>query len=352
MEPAITTIDDLNTYLRAALQLEHATIPPYLTALYSLHPESNSDARHILRVVVVEEMLHLTLVANLMNAVGGKPDLTQAGFVPDYPVCLPDGERDFQVSLQPFCGGAVRTFLNIERPRQAPSHEARLVRRTRPARQLLAVRPADPAMQYYSIGEFYAEITHGVQYLHAKYADEGKALFIGDLARQVTSEYFYSGGGEAIPITDLSSAMAALSLIAEQGEGLGGGIFDGAGELAHYYRFEQLQRGQYYAKGDKPGQPSGPPLEIDWDAVYPVATDAKLANYPEGSQLHAAAREFNESYAGFLEFVTRAFNGRPELLLEAVWRMFRLRDDMNRLIRNPIPGVLGVHAGPTFELAR
>ncbi len=33
-------------YLHAAMQLEHATIPPYLTALYSIHPGTNSDAVH------------------------------------------------------------------------------------------------------------------------------------------------------------------------------------------------------------------------------------------------------------------------------------------------------------------
>ena len=58
----ITDVDDLRDYLRVALQLEHATIPPYLTALYSIHPVTNADASRILRVVAVEEMLHLTLV--------------------------------------------------------------------------------------------------------------------------------------------------------------------------------------------------------------------------------------------------------------------------------------------------
>ena len=71
----IETVERLHEYLYAALQLEHATIPPYLTALYSLHPGTNSDAAHVIRVVAVEEMLHLTLAANLLNAVGGTVDL-------------------------------------------------------------------------------------------------------------------------------------------------------------------------------------------------------------------------------------------------------------------------------------
>ncbi len=353
-QPRITTIEELSDYLYAALQLEHATIPPYLTALYSLHPGSNPDALHVIRVVAVEEMLHLTLVANVMNAIGIKPDLTQDGFVPRYPAHLPDGEQDFQVSLQPFSKAAVAAFLKIERPAQAPSEHARLVRRSprlAAHAHLLAVSPRDPGMQYYSIGEFYAEIIRGVQYLHAQYAAHGKELFTGDPRRQVTPEYYYSGGGEVIPVTGLDSALAALRLIAEQGEGLGGGIYDDEGELAHYYRFQQLEIGRYYQKGDQPGHPTGPPLATDWDAVYPVLKDARLANYPEGSELRAAAAGFNQVYADFLEFLTQAYNGQPELLIEAVWWMFRVRDAMLRLMRNPVPGGYGVHAGPTFEPA-
>jgi hypothetical protein len=348
-QPDITTIDDLKDYLYAALQLEHATIPPYLTALYSLHPGSNSDAVHILRVVAVEEMLHLSLVANVLNAVGGTPDLTKPGFVPRYPAFLPDGERDFQVSLEPFSKDAIGTFLKIERPAKAPSEQVRLVPRSRSHAQLLAASPSRPGVQYYSIGEFYAAIADGLKYLYDEYGDR---LFSGDRRHQVTPEYFYSGGGELIPVTGLDSALDALDLIAAQGEGLGGGIYDSEGELAHFYRFQQLDIGRYYQQGDLPGCPTGPLLDIDWDAVYPVQKDARLEYYPEGSELYAAAAEFNESYADFLSFLTRAYTGHPDFLLEAVWRMFRLRDGMTRLIHNPIPGRHGMHAAPTFELAQ
>ena len=34
----ISTVEDLHSYLHIAMQLEHATIPPYLTALYSIVP--------------------------------------------------------------------------------------------------------------------------------------------------------------------------------------------------------------------------------------------------------------------------------------------------------------------------
>jgi hypothetical protein len=348
----ITTVDALHRYLHAALQLEHATIPPYLTALYSIHPGTNLDAFHVIRVVAVEEMLHLTLAANVLNAVGGNPDLTGPDFIPTYPAFLPDGEDDFQVDRQRFSREAVENFLKIERPDGAPDEESRVTRREAAAAPSLLAAPEDDALRFFSIGDFYEEIRRGLEHLHEDRAKAGDELFAGDPARQVTPEYYYSGGGEIVPVTDLESALEALRLIGEQGEGLGGAIYDNEGELAHYYRFKQLLLGRYYQQGDGPDDPTGPPLDVDWDAVYPVKTNASLDDYPEGSEVYAAAAEFNQQYANFLSDLTDAFTGQPELLIEAVPEMFRLRDGMTSLIRNPIPGADGLTAAPTFEVAR
>jgi hypothetical protein len=285
----------------------------------------------------------------VMNALGLRVDLTAADFVPRYPAHLPSGEIDFLVSVQPFSRAAVTTFLNIERPAKAPSESSRLL--PRPdlgAGTVLAASPLDPSRRFYSIGEFYEEIDRGLRHLDHLYRAEGRELFTGDPARQVTAEYFYSGGGEIVAVHDLATALQALTLIAEQGEGLGGGIYDGEGELSHYYRFQQLQMGHYYQKGDVPGRPSGPPLDVDFSAVYPVAVDAALTDYPAGSPAREAAEQFNDTYADFLAHLTAAYDGAPQKLLEAVPWMFRLRDDIERLIRNPFPGRPGVHASPVF----
>jgi hypothetical protein len=340
----ITTIEDLHAYLHVAMQLEHATIPPYLLALYSIHPGTNPDAVHVLRTVVVEEMLHLTLAANILNAVGGAPCLTAKDFVPKYPTALPDGETDFKVHLRPFSKQALRTFLKIERPSKAPDQAAP------PA----AGEPADPlrlhhlSLHFYSIGEFYAEIERGIEAL-VQTLGEGN-VFTGDPAKQATAEYYYSGGGELIPVYGLEAARAAITLISEQGEGYVRDIYDDEGELAHYYRYDQLLRGRYYQPGDAPHKPTGPALQVDWDAAYPIKQNPRLRDYGHG-ELHTAAVAFNQSYAQFLALLTRAYNGQPQLLLDAVPQMFGLREKMMQLIRNPIPGKEGVNAAPTFEVA-
>ena len=342
----ITTVDTLKHYLHLAMQLEHATIPPYLMALYSIRPGTNSDATHVLRVVAVEEMLHLTLAANLLNAIGGEPNLTAPGFVPSYPASLPDGERDFQVSLERFSKEAIETFLKIERPAGVADGISRRRKKRVSGVQLAAV-PGDDSMSFYSIGEFYEEIGHGLRLLYQKMGDD---LFRGDPKRQATSEYYYSGGGELFAVTGMESAEAAIKLITGQGEGLGGGIYDAERELAHYYRFEQLKLGRYYQAGDKPHEPTGPKLHVDWEAVYPVKTNARLGDYRSSPELHEAAVAFNQTYGKFLAALTEAYNGEPGVLLRAVPEMFRVRDGVLQLMHNPVPGSDGVNAAPTFEI--
>ncbi|MFI9587839.1 ferritin-like protein [Streptomyces sp. NPDC052236] len=370
-DPKIQTIEELHEYLYKGLQLEHATLPPYLTALYSLHPGKNSDAWHVIRVVAVEEMLHLTLVANVMNAVGGTPDLTKPNFVPNYPTRLPCGPDYFKVHLRPFSHEALDTFLKIEKPAQADTEEDRFVptdwtalgltsdgaapppeelAELEESGTILGLVPGEPTKRFLSIGEFYEEIIRGINHLEDQARKAGKTIFTGDPARQVTPEYFYSGGGDVIKVTGRDTAVAALTLVAEQGEGLHGGIFDSQDEIAHYYRFQQLDKGRYYQKGDKPGEPSGPDLNVDWGAVYPVKPDIKLADLAGDPEVLAAAKEFNQSYVTFLTSINLAYNGQPDLLLKAVWEMFRIRDSMNRLVRNPLTGHPGANAGPTFEL--
>lgn len=344
----IRDLESLHRHVYAAMQLEHATIPLYLTALYSIVPGKNSEGFHILRAVAVEEMLHLTLVCNLMNAIGGRPDLTMPGFTPNYPAYLPDGEEDFLAGLQRFSPEAIETFLKIERPASLKENDTNKRHRTPKGSMLSAGHTGDADEEhFFSIGEFYKAIENGLDDL---YAEMGDALFSGDQALQVGPEYYYSGGGGLIKVTDMASAKAALDLIAEQGEGVTGHIFDEDGEIAHYYRFQQLLLGRFYREGDEPDHPTGGEVEVDWTAVYPIKPNAKVADFPEESEVRAAAEAFNAGYGRYLGLLTRAFAGEPNLLVDAVGDMFRLKDLTYQLMRQPIGDGSEFNASPTFEI--
>lgn len=345
----IQSVEELRRYLQVALQLEHSTIPPYLTALYSLHPDTNIDAARIITSVVVEEMLHLTLVANVLNAVGGSPDLTTRDFVPHYPAHLPDGESDFEVGVGPFSPSALTTFLRIERPGE-PEH-ARFVSRLRSPRALLPSYhdSAGATMHFYSIGEFYREIDRGLGVLAATLSARGDDLFSGDPTRQITSDFRYSGGGEVIAVTDLDSARAAIRLICEQGEGLGGAIYDEEDELSHYYRFQQIRLGRFYQRGDVAGHPSGAAFDVDWKAVYPVTPNARVEEYPEDSRARRLAADFCVAYGAFLAQLTVALSGRADLLDAAVGEMFKLKDLALEIVRTPISLTHYATAAPVYR---
>src|SRR5687768_2155841 len=103
--------------LQQAIELEHSTIPPYLYALYSLDENLNGEIADIIQSVAVEEMLHLTLAANVLNALGGDPVLDRPSFIPTYPGPLPGGvENQLTVQLAPFSTSQLQTFLTIEEP--------------------------------------------------------------------------------------------------------------------------------------------------------------------------------------------------------------------------------------------
>src|SRR4051812_6448817 len=110
----------LRELLQAAVTLELSTIPPYLCALYSMHPHGNDEAKLVIRSVVVEEMLHMVLAANVLNAIGGTPLVAGAEHAPRYPHELPDGVI---LDLLPFSPQAVEAFLTVENPGHS-SHSA------------------------------------------------------------------------------------------------------------------------------------------------------------------------------------------------------------------------------------
>lgn len=350
----INTVADLHAYLYAAIQLEHATIPPYITAMYTMKPDTNLEAYNVIRVIVVEEMLHLTLAANILNAIGGVPDLTKKGFIPEFPTYLPNGEEDFEVNIESFSPKTIDNFLLIERPAKK-YQDGHVPKRFSPvtdkAKKRILPTHIDSKGEekhFYSIGEFYEYIAEGLTHLASKLGE--KTLFKGDPDRQITPEYYYSGGGEIITVTDLSSALEAIRLISEQGEGFEGAIYDYEGELAHYYRFEQIKLGRYYHPGDVAGQPTGKKLVTDWESVYTIKTNPKTEDYPADSALYEANIRFNIFYKNFLHQISKAFDGNPQGLIPAIGEMFVLKNMAYELIHNPIPGQTGVYGAPTFEV--
>ena len=335
MTAPITTIEALREHLQWAVELEHATLPPYLCALYSLEPGTNDDARAVISGVFVEEMLHLALAANVLNAVGGRPVLDSPRLLPPHPRRLPHGDPSLAVSLAPFGREALEAFLRIERP--APPQG----------------RPE--ADGYETTGQFYAAIEQGLKDLCNRLGES--VVFSGDRSRQVRDTHFRHSSGRMIAVEDLESALAALAEIVDEGEGAGRGevwdgdadvLHPGQSEVAHYFRFDELRRGRRYVPGDTAiTGPTGDPVTVEYSAVRPMRPNARMTDYPEGSPIRVAQEAFNRTYCDLLRELEAALDGNPPGLGAAVGRMYRLKAQAEALLA--LPDGDGRVAGPTFE---
>jgi hypothetical protein len=333
--PRIETLEDLHRHLQWAVELEHATLPPYLCALYSLDPARNPEAVQVVGSVFVEEMIHLALAANLLNAVGGRPRLDMPEMLPGHPRPLPHGDRSLQLSLVPFGTDAIEMFLRLEQP--AP--------------------PGAPAESdsYETIGQFYSAIVTGFRDLCAGLG-EGE-VFRGDPARQVTAGPFQHSGGRLAAVRDLASALAALEEIVEQGEGTArGAVWDGdqdifhpdRDEVAHYYRLQELKLGRRYRRGDTPRSgPTGEAFPVDLGGVHPMRPNPRLDDHAPDSPIRAAQEDFNHTYCTLLNQLEQAFNGSPGMLGAATGTMYALRATAQKLMG--MSDGEGTTAGPTFE---
>ncbi|MBC7894633.1 MAG: ferritin-like protein [Cytophagaceae bacterium] len=320
--PAIRTVASLRKHLQVAMELEHATIPPYFTAWLTIKEGTNIEAAEIIRSVMLEEMLHLSLAANLLNAIGGTPSLTHKGFVPRYPHTLPHSGETFKVSIERFSPAALRTFLKIERPepkgaKPQPGH-------------------------YHTIAQFYLAIDKAIDDLCDKLGE--KEVFSGDVKRQVRPVDYY-GSGNLIIVTNRETAHAAIHEIIEQGEGSHESIFDGDAqilgdgdgqEVAHYYRFMEVLEGRHYTQKDTAQSgPTGTRLKVDFTQVYPIHANTRAASYPAGSEVRRALEGFRTGYYELLVDLERAFNGDRGQFTAAIARMFALHQQGLALARTP-----------------
>jgi hypothetical protein len=264
--------------LQNAVKLEHATIPVYLYGLYSLAAGKNVEIGRILQSVVVEEMLHMTLASNVLNAIGGSPQIDLPDFIPKYPGPLPGGvQGDLTVALAPFSMAQLDTYLSIEEP-EDPLHF--------PAARVAA--------DMVTIGQFYTMISKAIGAL-------GNGAFVNPPRNQIGPDLL----DEAIVVTNVATAQQAIATIIEQGEGTHTSPEEVVGsDYAHYYRFMQIKNGHFLVMtpGVPPGYAyKGAPLPFDTSGVY---------NVPPSTAPSLAADNFNYTYTSLLRALHDMFNGQ------------------------------------------
>jgi hypothetical protein len=328
---AAKTGPDLHEFLQAAVKLEHATIPPYLTAWFSLRRGTNLAAAQIVRSVVKQEMLHMTIAANILNAIDGTPGINRPDFIPTYPGTLPMSVDDGMiVGLAPLSKDLVETvFMRIELPEHPQDYKV-----------LTLQAGAD---EYGTIGQFYDAIIAQIKHL-------GDGIFKGDPARQVVDPVWFPAD-QLFPITNVDTAVAGIEVIKIQGEGTTADPLSPYGVPAHYYRFEEIVKGRRLIVD--PSVPegysfSGAPVPFDAATVIPLQENSKLSDYKPGTLAYAGVRQANYTYTAMLNALHDTFDGQPDRLRTAIALMYELKLVVDEKVTNQKLDT-GKFAAPSFE---
>lgn len=303
----------LKTSLQHAIALEHATLPLYLAAIWSVEP--GEPVRAIFEGIVADEMAHMGLACNMLTAIGGVPRINIDGFVPGYPGPLPGGVLpQLTLTLGKLTRERVRDqFIPVERRYHPPT---------------LAAKGAT----YPSIGAFYEAIA---------------AAFTALKPPLETSRQLASGIGSGVVVLhSLDDVLAAITRISEEGEGAHVGLeaLDGAqpGELAHYYQFREILAGKRLIQ-NKHGKWAFSGADIPWPAAI-----RDMADVPPGGHGEVTLA-FNCAYSAMLDDLHHAWaTGSDSSLGAAIGAMFPLEQLAVALMQQPRPDGPGNY-GPDFR---
>ncbi len=326
---AAASAEELGVYLQNAIKLEHSTIPPYLTAMLSLRPGTNTQIAANIREIIIEEMLHMTIAANILIAIGGHPSINQPEFIPKYPGPLPMNVGDLEVGIEPFSIALVKnTFMEIEEPEHPIPVKA-------PAEALTAV-------EYATIGAFYDAIKEQIQVL-------GPPIFVQpDAPPQVVNTDWFSAD-RLFVIDGVDAACRAIDLIKREGEGTSDDPFESPGDPAHYYRFGEIAAGRELIVTPAGFAYAGTPIPFDPAGVWPLRPNCKIADFAPGTQARTRIDAFAYNYSALLNALHDTFNGDPAQLETAIGLMYDLRTSAVALMETDAGDGSGRTVGPSFE---
>ena len=345
-------LDTLIGCLQTALEIEFATVPPYLCAWWSIEDKTSDAAKSIREHIAEEEMLHIGLVCNLLASLDIDPDLTSPEAYPEYPLNLPEGipTRE-QVKLRGFSKDALAVFLDIEYPMGGPITD---LDTNDP--------PTIPGQEGGSntIGTFYAEIKETFNTLF----DAGQ---LPPLKTERQLELEFQGPEANVFVIEQvkneakrNSVEEAIDLIMKQGEGASGTPMDtGINDLAHYYRFLEIYKEKKIEQipGSDPPEFQYGSEDIPLPQARAMAEVPDVGYDPTDEAIKQAMDRFDTQYTEMLLQIEAAWNPPVEgengqdYLNAAIETMFALTKDAQWLMEQPIPNdPNGENYGPRFRI--
>lgn len=313
----IDTAEELQEHLHLALEIELATIPPYLYAMYSIE-DQKSEAALLIRSIVAEEMLHAALVGNVIQAVGGRVRFDDEDLAPSYPMDLPHHVPPLELSLAPCSTDLIEhVFMVLEQPEE---HNA----------------PPEPD-QFESLGQFYHALENGIREISGRtdlFAEARAATQLSEASFYSPVKYDVDESGGLLFVNDLDSAIRALETIVHQGEGVSEDRWADPNhrELTHYHKLAKIRDGS-----------------TTLETVKPLAVNPRTDRFPDA--IRAGSDLFNAAYRYLFLLLQRLYTEEREKA-EDVGKLYGLMnvvlsESANWLTRQRLRD--GTLAGPTFE---
>jgi hypothetical protein len=362
----INTRDELIYLLTEAAELEHSLCCQYLFAAMSLKRDVSegltwqqfnhvSDWAQTIFMVARQEMEHLSLVCNLLTAIGGSPHFDRPNF--------PHQSKYFPLpfTLERFSEAVVCRFARYEKPEHLPFPDPLCPPADDNVPPDIPPQLNDVPSPLFirSIGELYDLLRDAFK--HFPLPDS--ALFIGPARAQVGGDVLNLNfprigalGGvydaTLFDIVDRATALKAIDLIIEQGEGLSSGD-----EFTHFRRFLKIIANYRTLKQADPA--FEPARDVIANPMLYLHDDADGGNLVTNAMARDVLGVFNAAYSTMLLLMMRFYGHTDETPAELSALTYTLFPMMTMVLR-PIGEVLTqlpAHenavdglAGPSFEL--
>ena len=365
---SIETRSELVSALKQAAELEVTVMLQYIYAGYSIPnyvtgeeyvrrglwtPEQlqlacgdnkevqNYGMRGVLLEVSREEMIHFLLVNNILMAIG-EPFYPA---VPNFSELNAHFPIDVDFALEPLNAASLQRFLKLEMPdflEQNLSNEA--------------LDSTNQLHNYGSLSELYQQIRTGLENIPDLFTVKKGAvggehrLFMRGDFNKVHPDY-------QMQVDDLHSALFAIDLIVEQGEGCHNE--SEKFERSHYQKFRRLAD----ALSQEHITQAHTNSKTLWNPAYPALRNPSLhhrdynSNVVTVPQTRAVMEIFNESYFLMMQLMVQHFGLTPtgslrrsKLMNAGIDVMTGMMRPLGELLMSMPSGKSGKTAGPSFEI--
>lgn len=384
-------LKDLRTHLQTAAEIELATIPIYLYTYYSVirtssagHEMTDADlfgnrAGSTIMSVAVEEMLHMTLVSNIVFALTGKPADLYRKAPGVYPTPLPNhnpkgpvgphGGTDVQIPLDKFSFDQLWHFLQIEYPEAADAAPEgddwdTIGQFYSYIRCLICsdfvtdadfqngpvqnqIQPSNYAPN--SIDTAYPTKTYDPWKLPPRQdggpiADYGKGPSAAEVTVYANQQDSHAGPDELITVSSRLDALNAIDTICDQGEGYatleGPELTDdpSKAEESHYYKFLTLQSqlASYASSSEQlPKAPAPPPpAELSWTQAK-LEAEGVVVNLPPNPITRPVGNTANRFvYPEHVRPISDFLNGLFQYMLMCIETTYKVPPEKQKLFFN------------------